>query len=52
MAIDFDLIESFIKYEVTYTVPSGMSNSEIILWQEAVISAKEDIVKALREEFR
>ena len=51
MAIDVDLIESFIKYGITYNVPIGMSNSERNLWQEAVISAKEDILKALREEF-
>ena len=51
MAIDLDLIETFIKYEVNYYVPSNMSNSAKNLWQEAVISAKEDILKALREEF-
>lgn len=51
MAVDIDLIESFIKYKVNYNIPIGMSNAEITLWQKAVISAKEDIVKALRKEF-
>jgi len=51
MPIDLDLIVSHIQYAVAYTIPTGLSDSEITVWQKAVISAKEDIVKALREEW-
>jgi hypothetical protein len=43
-------IAGAIMYKVLYTIPSGLSDSELRLWQNAVISAKQDIIQAIEKE--
>lgn len=40
----------FINYGIAYTIPNGLSESELRLWQSAVMSAKQDIVHALQKQ--
>jgi hypothetical protein len=42
-----DELPNFINYKVLYTIPDGLSEDELRLWQRAVVSAKNDIVQAI-----